>query len=275
MFYFKKSKYFWLYHIVKCHGLFSFRLTNNLSIANSSMLFIFLCAYFGIFDCTILTISYVYTILQQNFSLYNITTYVVVTHLSALIECSTMTIIFLFLLIKRNKFIDLFNQGWLMRYELKELGPNFFDKKCSGLIFRKLYALIYECFALIIIYFVLYAYGCLKHIIFTTLVIYYNELIFIFNMMLIYFPFLVSVQFFRFLNLETKLTISKIRKICVHSKEMKMEGFCKLSDRIDEICTMYDRISEFVIHLNDLYSMQLCFIFISYFIVCLAKVYML
>lgn len=260
-----------LYYVGKMYGYMPFRFNHLPPKAYSSKIAItysVLYAIFLIISMPLLQYSNFECILQRDLK----NTLLIVIALNYIVIGIRSILGSIQQVFNRNQFIGLINDGYelngylnLIRDDEPKENLRSIDDKCTNLLNTKLVLVAFQVLIVIgnIITGFVYQNRGLDTLV---MVIMNTHGINILTMGTYFCAMLISLRYYGLLNIRLQSSISRIGDVVSSDKnKMKMQLFCNISDDIDQINRLYDKISAFACKINRLYSFQLLLAIITSF----------
>lgn len=169
----------------------------------------------------------------------------------------------------RNRFIGLINEGYqlngylkVLRNEEQKENLQSIDKKCANLLNVKMVLVFVQL--LIMIYNIITEYSNDRSAVITLLVILNSLGLNLLTTSTFFCAMIVTLRFYYLLNRRLKSSMEFIGHVEENDKH-KIKIFCDISDDIDRINLLYDKISIFACKINNFYTFQLLLAIITSF----------
>lgn len=262
--------FIYLYYITQCVGISPFKYDSTSSRIYESTLFSFINLIVGCLVCFNTFIIQIVTALVWIPDRPKVVL-LVVTYLEAIVECIQNTSLFCIQFRNRKKLVKLINEAFDLTSELKKICP---QESLSSLSFRKRFRFKIICKSVQILLLIVTTFQSCLHgnnieewfFAAASFLMYFYPLFI--STIYYYGSVLIAARFYEILNLKIENRLADINK----NNQSKMQLFCDISDDVDCISVVYNRITSFVDSINLYLSLQIVILKFSSFITMLATV---
>lgn len=258
-----------LYYVGKVYGYMPLQYKAQPPKAYSSIISIIYSSLYAIFlSVSMPLLQYIDFKIVQNRGVPNSTLLIVIALTNLIIGCRSVlgSIQQVF---NRNRFIGLINEGYQLNGYLKVIkneepivNLQSIDKKCANLLNVKLVFVVIQLIIMIDIIFTDYSNG--RRLVMILLMVLNTEGLNILTTSTYFCAMLVTLRFYYLLNRRLKSSMERIGHVEENDKN-KIKIFYEISDDIDRIDRLYDKISLFACKINNFYSFQLLLAIITSF----------
>lgn len=260
-----------LYVVLTLSGLSSFKFSFHKPQAKTSLWSLAYSSAYTI--CIICLFAYgqiynYFTVISHNFTDL---IFVIILLMGFLSNICRIILVYVMQIWKRNIFIKIINDAykiWIQMIELCQLSKNkFFDHKCTYLLWSKYYSIFIQLLIIGYCLFIYFVTTIQKNLdsLNKSLLIYMLWFTSI-SSSVYFFCMLVALQYFRYLNCELIEIMDDIKVAAKANKSnKKMQMFCDLSDKIDCVARLYEKMYTFTRDINEFYDLQLVFTIIDLF----------